>query len=174
MKLQYQDYAVWQEQQDFQKEEAFWLQEFSGDLPALQLLTDYQRPAVQSFAGDRVNKEIDGTLKGQLQDLAAKHHTTLYTVLLSAYYTLLAKYTGQKEFVVGTPASGRVHADLDDMIGMFVQTLALRVPSYVRDTSCPFAEMVLIKLLFASYSLFNTFPNGSMVFVNLPIRSYSN
>ncbi|MXI40408.1 hypothetical protein GRW07_24390, partial [Escherichia coli] len=49
-----------------------------------------------------------------------------YTVLLSAYYTLLAKYTGQKEFVVGTPAAGRVHTDLNDMIGMFVQTLALR------------------------------------------------
>ncbi|MCV6900651.1 condensation domain-containing protein, partial [Escherichia coli] len=80
LKLQYQDYAVWQEQQGFQKEEAFWLQEFSGDLPALQLLTDYQRPAVQSFVGDRVIKEINETLKGQLQELAAKHHTTLYTV----------------------------------------------------------------------------------------------
>lgn len=126
LKLQYQDYAVWQQHQGFQKEEAFWLQEFSGDIPALQLLTDYQRPAVQSFAGDRVIKEIDEALKNQLQELAANHHTTLYTVLLSAYYTLLAKYTGQKEFVVGTPAAGRVHTDLNDMIGMFVQTLALR------------------------------------------------
>ena len=129
LKLQYQDYAVWQEHQadqGFQKEEAFWLQEFSGDIPALQLLTDHQRPALQSFAGDRVIKEIDETLKEQLQELAANHHTTLYTVLLSAYYTLLAKYTGQKEFVVGTPTAGRVHADLNDMIGMFVQTLALR------------------------------------------------
>ncbi|MDR0126245.1 non-ribosomal peptide synthetase [Bacillus zhangzhouensis] len=126
LKLQYQDYAVWQEHQGFQKEEAFWLQEFSGDIPALQLLTDYQRPAVQSFAGDRVIKEIDEALKDQLHELAANHHTTLYTVLLSAYYTLLAKYTGQKEFVVGTPTAGRVHADLNDMIGMFVQTLALR------------------------------------------------
>ncbi|PCK23220.1 non-ribosomal peptide synthetase, partial [Bacillus pumilus] len=129
LKLQYQDYAVWQEHQadqGFQKDEAFWLQEFSGDIPALQLLTDYQRPAVQSFAGDRVIKAIDESLKGQLQELAANHHTTLYTVLLSAYYTLLAKYTGQREFVVGTPTAGRVHADLSEMIGMFVQTLALR------------------------------------------------
>ncbi|MBC5891007.1 non-ribosomal peptide synthetase, partial [Bacillus pumilus] len=149
LKLQYQDYAVWQEQQDFQKEEAFWLQEFSGDLPALQLLTDYQRPAVQSFAGDRVIKEIDGTLKGQLQDLAAKHHTTLYTVLLSAYYTLLAKYTGQKEFVVGTPASGRVHADLDDMIGMFVQTLALRSEVDPNATMSQLIEQVKEKTMHA-------------------------
>ncbi|WP_186314856.1 non-ribosomal peptide synthetase [Bacillus pumilus] len=149
LKLQYQDYAVWQEQQDFQKEETFWLQEFSGDLPALQLLTDYQRPAVQSFAGDRVNKEIDGTLKGQLQDLAAKHHTTLYTVLLSAYYTLLAKYTGQKEFVVGTPASGRVHADLDDMIGMFVQTLALRSEVDPNATMSQLIEQVKEKTMHA-------------------------
>ncbi|MBG9910866.1 peptide synthetase, partial [Bacillus xiamenensis] len=129
LKLQYQDYAVWQEHQadqGDQKDEAFWLQEFSGEIPALQLLTDYQRPAVQSFTGDRVMKEIDGTLKARLQELAVNHHTTLYTVLLSAYYTLLAKYTGQKEFVVGTPTAGRVHADLNDMIGMFVQTLALR------------------------------------------------
>ncbi|QKJ38992.1 amino acid adenylation domain-containing protein [Bacillus altitudinis] len=129
LKLQYQDYAVWQEQQAEQGgqiDEAFWLKEFSGDIPALQLLTDYQRPAVQSFAGDRVLRNIDETLTGRLQELAANHHTTLYTVLLSAYYTLLAKYTGQKEFVVGTPTAGRVHADLNDMIGMFVQTLALR------------------------------------------------
>ncbi|MCM3077467.1 condensation domain-containing protein, partial [Bacillus altitudinis] len=76
LKLQYQDYAVWQQHQGFQKEEAFWLQEFSGDIPALQLLTDYQRPAVQSFAGDRVIKEIDEVLKNQLQELAANHHTT--------------------------------------------------------------------------------------------------
>ena len=129
LKLQYQDYAVWQKHQadqGFQKDEAFWLQEFSGDIPALQLLTDYQRPAIQSFAGDRVTKAIDEALKDQLQELATNHHTTLYTVLLSAYYTLLAKYTGQKEFVVGTPTAGRVHADLNEMIGMFVQTLALR------------------------------------------------
>ncbi|MDM5296915.1 amino acid adenylation domain-containing protein [Bacillus pumilus] len=129
LKLQYQDYAVWQKQQadqGFQQDEAYWFEEFSGDIPALQLLTDYQRPAVQSFAGDRVTMGIDETLREQLQKLAANHHTTLYTVLLSAYYTLLAKYTGQKEFVVGTPAAGRVHADLNEMIGMFVQTLALR------------------------------------------------
>nr|AHJ59492.1 nonribosomal peptide synthase subunit [Bacillus pumilus] len=149
LKLQYQDYAVWQEQQDFQKEEAFWLQEFSGDLPALQLLTDYQRPAVQSFAGDRVIKEIGETLKGQLQELAAKHHTTMYTVLLSAYYTLLAKYTGQKEFVVGTPAAGRVHADLDDMIGMFVQTLALRSEVDSNATMSQLIEQVKEKTMHA-------------------------
>ncbi|RAP12538.1 hypothetical protein C2W58_03447 [Bacillus pumilus] len=149
LKLQYQDYAVWQEQQDFQKEEAFWLQEFSGDLPALQLLTDYQRPAVQSFSGDRVIKEINETLKGQLQELAAKHHTTLYTVLLSAYYTLLAKYTGQKEFVVGTPAAGRVHADLDDMIGMFVQTLALRSEVDPNGTMSQLIEQVKEKTMHA-------------------------
>lgn len=149
LKLQYQDYAVWQEQQDFQKEEAFWLQEFSGDLPALQLLTDYQRPAVQSFAGDRVIKEINETLKRQLQELAAKHHTTLYTVLLSAYYTLLAKYTGQKEFVVGTPAAGRVHADLDDMIGMFVQTLALRSEVDPNGTMSQLIEQVKEKTMHA-------------------------
>ncbi|WP_353853829.1 amino acid adenylation domain-containing protein [Bacillus sp. Bos-x628] len=127
--LQYQDYAVWQKHlsdQGFQKEEAFWLREFSDDIPALQLLTDYQRPAVQSFIGDRVTKVVDDTLRNQLQELATKHHTTLYTVLLSAYYTLLAKYTGQKEFVVGTPVAGRGHADLHEMIGMFVQTIPLR------------------------------------------------
>ena len=149
LKLQYQDYAVWQEHQGFQKEEAFWLQEFSGDIPALQLLTDYQRPAVQSFAGDRVIKEIDEALKNQLQEIAANHHTTLYTVLLSAYYTLLAKYTGQKEFVVGTPAAGRVHTDLNDMIGMFVQTLALRSEVDPNGTMSQLIEQVKEKTMHA-------------------------
>nr|MDH3175854.1 condensation domain-containing protein [Bacillus pumilus] len=94
-------------------------------------------------------KEINETLKGQLQELAAKHHTTLYTVLLSAYYTLLAKYTGQKEFVVGTPAAGRVHADLDDMIGMFVQTLALRSEVDPNGTMSQLIEQVKEKTMHA-------------------------
>ncbi|MGE6631993.1 amino acid adenylation domain-containing protein, partial [Bacillus sp. NPDC077027] len=127
--LQYQDYAVWQQQQadgGYKKEETYWIDQFSGEIPVLQLLTDFQRPAVQSFEGDRVTEMVDGALKQRLQELAKRQHTTLYTVLLSAYYTLLAKYTGQEDFVVGTPVAGRVHPDLHEMLGMFVNTLALR------------------------------------------------
>ncbi|WP_416655629.1 surfactin non-ribosomal peptide synthetase SrfAA [Bacillus amyloliquefaciens] len=129
MRIQYKDYAAWQAEraeEGYKKERAYWKEVFSGELPVLQLLPDYPRPQVQSFEGDRVSVKLPKTLRERLQKLAEKNGATLYMVLLSAYYTLLSKYSGQEDIIVGTPSAGRHHSDTEGLIGMFVNTLALR------------------------------------------------
>ncbi|MEW9702890.1 amino acid adenylation domain-containing protein, partial [Paenibacillus sp. SI8] len=130
LSLQYKDYAVWQqaqmESEALRKQEAFWLQAYAGELPQLELPTDFPRPAVQSFEGDHIRFDIESDLVRALQRVAAETGATLYMVLFAAYTVLLSKYAGQEDIVVGTPTAGRSHADLEHVVGMFVGTLALR------------------------------------------------
>ncbi|KJB85423.1 hypothetical protein AZ66_24720, partial [Paenibacillus sp. E194] len=130
LRIQYKDYAVWQQKlaqsEKMKEQEAFWLETFAGEIPVLELPTDYARPAVQSFVGDMVTFEISRDVTEGLQRIASETGATMYMVLLAAYTALLSKYTGQEDIVVGTPIAGRPHADLDNLIGMFVGTLALR------------------------------------------------
>ncbi|MCE5172229.1 amino acid adenylation domain-containing protein [Paenibacillus profundus] len=130
LRIQYKDYAVWQQSEDrsgeLRRQEAYWLERLQGELPVLELPTDYVRPAVQKFDGDVASFTIDPHLSEQLRRLASDTGSTLYMVLLAAYTTLLHKYTGQEDIIVGTPIAGRSHGDLEPLIGMFVNTLAVR------------------------------------------------
>ncbi|MGG1674003.1 amino acid adenylation domain-containing protein, partial [Paenibacillus sp. NRS-1783] len=130
LRIQYKDYAVWQEsktQQDWMKhQEAYWLGTFRGNLPVLNLPTDFTRPAVRSTAGDTVVFGLEREVSERLKELAAQTGSTLYMVLLAAYTALLHQYTGQEDIIVGTPIAGRPHVDLEPIIGMFVGTLAMR------------------------------------------------
>ncbi|WP_139487939.1 non-ribosomal peptide synthetase [Brevibacillus dissolubilis] len=130
LRLQYTDYAVWLESwmqsEAYQKQEAYWLQAFAGELPVLELPTDYSRPLIQQFAGDLLEFELDEAQTQALHKLCADHGVTLYMTLLAAYFLLLHKYSGQEDIIVGTPVAGRNHADVQQMIGMFVNTLAIR------------------------------------------------
>ncbi|MBW7473808.1 non-ribosomal peptide synthase/polyketide synthase [Paenibacillus oenotherae] len=130
LRLQYKDYAVWQQNwiaaEDYRKQESYWLGAMAGELPVLELPYDYQRPPVQSFDGHDFKFELDADLAYRLNALTAETGTTLYMVLLAAYKVLLFKYSGANDFIVGTPIANRGHADLNDMIGMFVNTLAIR------------------------------------------------
>ncbi|MCG7409240.1 amino acid adenylation domain-containing protein [Paenibacillus sp. ACRRX] len=130
LRVQYKDYAVWQQSDMHRKEqrqqESYWLQMLEGDLPVVELPTDYDRPSARSFEGDQVEFEIDPVITQRLNQLAANHGSTLYMVLLSAYSILLSKYSGHEDIIVGTPVAGRNHADLEPLIGMFINTLAIR------------------------------------------------
>ncbi|WP_218154651.1 non-ribosomal peptide synthetase [Paenibacillus sp. UNC496MF] len=136
LRIQYKDYAVWEQERQgseaMKVHEAYWLDTFKGELPVLQLPTDYPRPAMQRFEGDRMRFTLDAALTAGIKRLAEETGTTLYMVLLAAYNVLLSKYTGQEDLIVGTPIAGRAHADADRVMGMFVSTLALR--------SCPSGE----------------------------------
>ncbi|TGU60629.1 hypothetical protein EN829_068000, partial [Mesorhizobium sp. M00.F.Ca.ET.186.01.1.1] len=88
--------------------------------------TDFTRPSTQSFAGDQYTIGAGKALTEGLHQLAQATGTTLYMVLLAAYNVLLAKYAGQEDIIVGTPITGRSHADLEPIVGMFVNTLAMR------------------------------------------------
>ncbi|OAB44753.1 non-ribosomal peptide synthetase [Paenibacillus glacialis] len=130
LRIQYKDYAVWQQQEmkseQMKKQEAYWLEAFRTGGPVLDLPTDYARPAVRSFQGETIEFVISSQRAEGLKQLAAQTGSTLFMALLAVYKTLLFKYSGQEDIVVGTPIEGRSQADLEPMIGMFVNTLAIR------------------------------------------------
>ena len=128
--IQYKDFSEWQNQMlrsdSMKVQKEYWLGVFSGELPVLSMPTDYPRPSIQSFEGNSISFEMDGDLVKGLSHIASKRGATLYMVLLAAYNILLSKYSGQEDIVVGSPIAGRRHADLEGVIGMFVNTLAMR------------------------------------------------
>ncbi len=130
MRIQYTDYAVWQhsktQQERIKSQGEYWLNRFSGDLPQLDLPTDFERPVTRCTKGDAVEFVMGQELTQCLKELAVHTDSTLYMVLMAAYTALLHYYTGQEDIIVGTPIAGRPHADLEPMLGMFVGTLALR------------------------------------------------
>ncbi|SFS46604.1 non-ribosomal peptide synthetase [Marininema halotolerans] len=129
-RYQYKDFASWQNEflqsEGSQVQEKYWLDHLSGELPVLTMPTDFPRPVLQSFAGDRILFQAGESLKNKIEELCIATDTTLYMVLFAAYNTLLAKYSAQEELIVGSPVLGRTHADLQSIIGMFVNTLAIR------------------------------------------------
>ncbi len=130
LRNQYKDFAAWQlELQDskkMKKQEDYWIKVFNGEIPLLDMPTDYERPIKRSYEGSLVNFKIGNELFRGLNKIAEETGSTLYMVLLAAYTTLLSKYTGQKDILVGTPIAGRNHTDIEGIIGMFVNTLVIR------------------------------------------------
>ncbi|MHA6534788.1 amino acid adenylation domain-containing protein, partial [Paenibacillus sp. BAC0078] len=128
--IHYKDYAVWLREkmqgESYRVQEQYWLQAFEEEAPVLQLPTDYARPAVRRFEGDRTGQWWNERETERLKQLCAKQGVTLYMALLASYGVLLSRYTGQEDVVVGTPVAGRRHPDAERMIGMFVNTLAMR------------------------------------------------
>ncbi|RPI77069.1 MAG: SDR family NAD(P)-dependent oxidoreductase, partial [Desulfobacteraceae bacterium] len=130
LRIQYKDFSIWQNNffktDILKKQREYWLNVFTGEIPVLDLPTDYPRPSMQNFEGDRLSLGTDAVLTERLNQLAAKTGSTLYMVLLSAYNILLSKYTGQEDIIVGSPIAGRPHIDLQNIIGIFTNTLAMR------------------------------------------------
>jgi amino acid adenylation domain-containing protein len=130
LRIRYKDYSQWQnsapEKEKVKKQEEYWLKQFEGEIPVLHLPSDYPRPAVQDFEGRSLTVELSPQQSSGVEELAAHQGTTLYMVLLAIYNVLLAKISGQEDIIVGTPTAGRQHTDLKKIIGMFVNTLALR------------------------------------------------
>jgi amino acid adenylation domain-containing protein len=130
LKIQYKDFSEWQagagQSQSLREQESYWLKEFEGECPVLTLPLDYPRPIMQSFAGGRIPFELDAREVKDLKTLGLNREATLFMVLLALYYILLSKLSAQDDIVVGTPTAGRRHADVQPLIGMFVNTLPLR------------------------------------------------
>ena len=130
--LQYKDYAEREKREKegeaIKQQESFWLKEYGrpGEIPVLDLPTDYLRPAVQGFEGSILHFQVDPGGTQALKSLALEKGVTLYMILLALYNVFLQKLTGQEVIVVGTPTEGRRHADMEAVIGMFVNTLALK------------------------------------------------
>lgn len=92
----------------------------------LELPTDYERPDTLRYEGDRLDIVVKDDIAAGLRELEVQTGTTLYMILLAAYTILLSKYSGQEDIIVGMPIAGRTHAELEPVMGMFVNTLAVR------------------------------------------------
>ncbi len=128
--LQYKDFCQWQDRVltsgTLKEQEEFWLNYLSGDLPVLNMPADYPRPSFQSFAGDSIDFQFDEVFTRKLHALMKETGTTLFMVLLALYTILLSKYTRQQDILIGIPIAGRSQKDLEDVIGLFIETLVIR------------------------------------------------
>ena len=127
--IQYADYAVWQREwlqgEVLERQRSYWKQQLSG-LSILQLPADRPRPAVQSYRGARQSFILPQAVADGLKALSRSEGATLFMTLLAAFQTLLHRYTGQHDIAVGCPVAGRGRAEIEGLIGFFVNTLALR------------------------------------------------
>lgn len=130
LNIQYKDFSQWFNSENtralLKRQETYWLKEFAGDIPLLNLPVDYQRPAQKTFDGESVPFKLDTKEAVVLKELAREKNTTLFTVLLALYYVFLSKISRQNDIIVGIPIAGRRHIAGENIIGMFVNTLALR------------------------------------------------
>jgi hypothetical protein len=130
LSIQYKDFSHWQNNLivsgEIGRQEEYWLQEFSGEIPTLNLPVDYPRPAKQRFTGDSIDFRLSREETEKLKEHALKSDVTLFMAVLTGLNIFLAKISGQDDIVVGTPTAGRRHADVEKMIGLFVNVLAQR------------------------------------------------
>lgn len=127
--LQYKDYALWQRKhlrgEYLNQQQAYWINQLA-DFETLNLPTDKARPPQVNYQGNYLMFELDSKLSADLHQLAKRLGVTLYSVLLTAYYLLLSIYSNQKDIVIGTPIANRNYSNIANLIGFFVNTLALR------------------------------------------------
>jgi amino acid adenylation domain-containing protein len=128
--LQYADFAVWQRQQlqgkALDQHISYWKEQLGGAPATLELPTDRPRPAVQTYRGTNCPLELSGALTESLKTLSRAENATLFMTLLAAFQTLLFRYSGQEDLVVGTPIANRTRPEIEPLIGFFANTLALR------------------------------------------------
>ncbi|OBQ35366.1 MAG: non-ribosomal peptide synthetase, partial [Anabaena sp. MDT14b] len=128
--LQYADFAVWQKRWlsgvVLETQLNYWRSQLQGSPELLQLPTDRPRPVVQTYHGRTQSFELNQDLTQKLQSLSAESGTTLFMTMLAAFVTLLYRYSGQSDILVGTPIANRNRNEIESLIGFFVNTLVLR------------------------------------------------
>ncbi|XRE44272.1 Polyketide synthase modules-related protein [Tenacibaculum discolor] len=128
LRIQYKDYASWQLEslKDSSSDKDYWMNHFSGSLPVLDLSGGKTRPAVKTYNGDVYERKFSKELSNKLARFLQQEEVTLFMGLLGVVNALFYHYTSQEDIIIGSPISGRDHRDLEDQIGFYVNTLALR------------------------------------------------
>ncbi len=128
--IQYADYAAWQREylkgEVLEKQLTYWREQLRGATTLLNLPTDRPRPSIQTFNGTRYYFELPRDLTHSLRALSQQEGATLFMTLLAAFNILLQRYTGQTDISLGTPVAGRNQAEVEKLIGVFINTLVLR------------------------------------------------
>jgi amino acid adenylation domain-containing protein/non-ribosomal peptide synthase protein (TIGR01720 family) len=129
--IQYADYAAWQRRwlagEVLREQNAYWQGTLQGSPVLLELPTDRPRPVQQTYAGDVVELAFDESLTAALKALSQRHGATLFMTLLAGWAIVLSRISGQHDVVIGSPIANRARAEIEPLIGFFVNTLALRV-----------------------------------------------
>ncbi|MDN3658659.1 amino acid adenylation domain-containing protein [Ferruginibacter paludis] len=129
--IQYADFAHWQTDhirgKVLKSSMDYWIKQLAGELPVLELPTDQQRGARQNFAGGTHRFELSSELMEALEKLSRQEDATLFMTLLAAFYTLLHRFSGQDDILVGAPVANRNLPELEHLIGVFINTIVLRI-----------------------------------------------
>lgn len=129
-RAQYTDFCTWHLETlsgpEGERQRAYWQEQLSGDLPQLALPTDRPRVPHQDFIPRRHEFSLDPALTVRLREVARNHRTTLYTVLLSAFFAQLHRYSGQDDIVVATPMGGRTRPEFENIIGTLANIVLMR------------------------------------------------
>jgi amino acid adenylation domain-containing protein len=130
LRIHYKDYASWQQSElrgcKLEEHKKYWMETFNGELPVLELPTDRVRPLEKTFNGQTLTFKLSEASSAALKNYCLQKGGTLFMGLLSTVNALLYHYTNQSDIIVGSPIAGREHADLEDQIGFYLNTLALR------------------------------------------------
>ncbi|TBN04427.1 amino acid adenylation domain-containing protein [Hyunsoonleella flava] len=142
--IQFTDYAYWESKQSLKsKNKEYWKHKLSGEIPVLNLPTDYTRPIKSTFKGKLSPKEsFSKQFSQRIFDTANKLDITPFVLILSVYYVMLYRSSGQKDILVGSPVTDRDNSSLESVFGFFLNTLVLRVKITPSITFRDFVEHV--------------------------------
>ena len=137
--IHYKDYSEWEveykKNKEYLQKRKYWKDILAGDLPSLDISTDYPRKSEWNFSGNTISRKLADNICKKMEQTAKRYNVTLYTLFLSAFNILLAKYTRQEDIIVGTAVSGRSRPEIQKTIGMFVNSLPFRT-FISSDVSC--------------------------------------
>ena len=137
-KIDYIDFAV--SEKIIKEDEDYWVNQFKDEIPILNMPTEYERTATKSYEGNNVYLSLNNL--SDISSVCKKYNVTPYMFLLSCFYILLYKYTMQNDIVIGSPVIGRNNHELQDVIGMFVNTLAIKQNIQSTNKFSDFSELV--------------------------------
>lgn len=164
IKVRYKDYSEWQigkeQQKSIQKQKKWWLETFKEEIPTLNLPTDFNRPNIMTYEGETLDFGLDKAISQKLAKIADEEQVSLFMLLFSLFNILLSKLTNTQDIIIGTPVVGRRHVDLEETIGMFVNTVVLRNFPQEKLNFVSFLKQVKSNLL-------NSFDNQDFQFEDL-------
>lgn len=132
LKINYGDYIAWQNSsgtsEKIETDRQYWMKRFSSssEIVPLRLPFDFPRPDKQSFIGNTVSRQCDAAISDRLLEIGRNHGASAFAVLVAVLKVLLCRYCQQKDIIIGTPISGRTHPDLQEQVGLYVNTIVIR------------------------------------------------
>ena len=145
---------------DFEEAQNYWVSQFENDIPVLEMPTNFPRPALQSFDGNKIYCHLDSNLTNKIENICKSLEITPYMFYLAVYFILLHNYTSQDDIVIGSPITGRYFAETSNLIGMFVNTLPIRMNINSNNSIKEFLEAI-------KYRCFNNYKYQSYPFEKL-------